>query len=85
MATSKTNKTKSAKAKGEKAGAVVAAHSRVAVGGTVFLFAVHLTDRRIEIDRHRRVARTGARRPCPADRLGDDFVELADMPERERA
>ena len=64
---------------------VVAESTGVAVGGAVFGFAVHLADRRVQIDRHRRAAGPGARRPGPPDRLGDHGVELADVTEGERA
>ena len=57
----------------------------VAVGGTVLGLAVHLADRRVQIDRHRAGARSRAQRPSPSERLGDHRVELADVAERERA
>lgn len=39
---------------------VVAEDPRVAVGGALLLLAVHLTDRGVQVDRHRGLPRTGA-------------------------
>ena len=62
---------------------VVAELAGVAVGGALFGLAVHLTDRRIQIDCHRPVAWADPEAPRTPDRLGDHRVELADMPEGE--
>ena len=58
--------------------------ARVAVRGAVFVFAVHLTHRRVEIDCHWIGARSRAEAPRAPQRFADHPVELADMTERER-
>ncbi len=63
---------------------VITQHFRIPIPGALFLFPVHLTDRRIDIDHQPPVAGTRTERPGTAQRLGDHLVELADMPERER-
>ena len=62
---------------------VVTQHPRVAVAGTVFLFAVDFTDRRVDIDHEAPTGGPGACAPRPAQRLTDDAVELPDAAERE--
>jgi hypothetical protein len=64
---------------------VVAEDSAVAVGGALLLLAVHLTDRRVEVDHRLLAPRPGTERPGPPDRLGDHRVELANVPEGEGA
>lgn len=56
----------------------------VAVRGAVLGLAVHLTDRRVHVDRHRLGGGPGTASPGTADRLGDHLVELADVTEGER-
>src|SRR5918994_1143980 len=57
----------------------------VAVGGAALVVAVDLTDGGVHIDSHGPIAGAGTRGPCPShDGLGD-AVELANMPEGERA
>ncbi len=58
--------------------------ARVAIGGALLVVAVHLADRRVEIDHQLVVAGPRARRPCPTQRFRGNLVELAEMPERER-
>ena len=62
---------------------VIAEHVGVAEPGTLFLFAVDRTDRRVDVDHQRIGAGTGTGRPRPLQGLADDGFELADMPERE--
>jgi hypothetical protein len=45
--------------------------------------AVYLTDEAVDIDDQPLAAGAGAQLPCAAERLAQDAVELADMPERE--
>src|SRR5207245_8786553 len=49
------------------------------VPGAVLGEAVRLADRRVEIDRQRRRAGSGAGRPGPGEQLAADPVELADV------
>jgi hypothetical protein len=46
---------------------------------------VHLTDRGIQIDGQRLVARSSASRPRPIQDRGEETIQLADVTERERA
>jgi hypothetical protein len=63
----------------------VAQHPGVAVGGPLLVVAVDLADGGVDVDRHRRLAGTGAGRPRPAQGDLGDSVELADVAEGERA
>ena len=49
------------------------------VDGTFLLEAVRLADRRVEVDRERRIAGTGTGSPGPRQELPGDAVELADV------
>jgi hypothetical protein len=64
---------------------VVAEGVGVAVGGALLCVAVHLAHRGVQVHRHRLM--TGARpsRPRPGKDLLGEPVELADVPEGERA
>jgi hypothetical protein len=64
---------------------VVAALAGVAERRPLLGAAVNLADEAVDIDDQAPVARPGARRPCPPERLAEHAVELADVPERERA
>ena len=57
----------------------------VPVAGALLVIAIDLADERIDIDDEPIVARAGARRPRALEALSQHPVELADMPERERA
>ena len=63
---------------------VIAEPFRVAVRGALFVFAVNLTDRRVQIHDQRPVAGAGASGPRPPERSAQHGVELADVTERER-
>lgn len=54
---------------------------RVAVGGADLVLAVHLADRRVEVDDE--AIRETEKRPGAGDRLSDHGVELADVAEGE--
>jgi len=64
---------------------VISQHARVTIRGALLGFAVHLCDRRVEID-HQVLTLTGsgARRPRVGQQAAAHSVELADMAERER-
>ena len=64
---------------------MVAALAGVAVRGALLVVAVDLADERVDVDDQPPVAGAGARRPRARERLGEHAVELADVPERERA
>ena len=65
---------------------VIAAHARVAVlPGALLGEAVGLADRRIEVDRERRRARSRSGRPGAGEQLAADAVELADVAPAEAA
>ena len=53
--------------------------------GTLFEVPVDLTDRRVDVDHQRRVARSGTRSPGPLQRVADHRFHLPAMPERERS
>ena len=55
-----------------------------AVRGALFLFAVDLADRGVQIDRQRRTARACSQLPCASQRARQHRFELADVTERER-
>ncbi len=55
-----------------------------AVRGSLFLFAVDLADRGVQIDRQRRTARACSQLPCASERARQHRFELADVTERER-
>ena len=63
---------------------VVAEHLGVAIGGPGLGLAVDLANGGVDIDHQAGQARPGPQRPCPAQALGDDGVQLADMAETER-
>ena len=56
-----------------------------AVRGALFLFAVDLADRGVQIDRQRRTARACSQLPCASQRARQHRFELADVTERDRA
>jgi hypothetical protein len=62
---------------------VVAAHAGVAEPSTLLLAAEHLADERIDIDDRALACRAGACSPRAGERVAQDAVKLADMPERE--
>ena len=65
---------------------VIAAHARVAVvPGALLRQAVGLTDRRVEVDRERRVTRSRPVRPGAGEQCAADAVELADVAPAEAA
>ena len=64
---------------------MIAALVGVAERGALLVAAVDLTDKRIDVDDQSLIARAGARRPRPRQAPGEHAIELADMPERERA
>ena len=65
---------------------VIAAHARVAVlPGALLRQAVGLADRRIEVDRERRRARSRPGRPGAGEQLAAEAVELADVAPAEAA
>ena len=65
---------------------VIAAHARVAVvPGALLRQAVGLTDRRVEVDRERRVTRSRPGRPGAGEQCAADAVELADVAPAEAA
>ena len=64
---------------------VVAKHPGVAVGGAALVVAVDLADGGIHVDRHRLLAGPGARRPGLGEGVLGGSVQLADVPEGERA
>ena len=57
--------------------------TRVSVSGALFVFADHLTDRRVDVD-NQRCNRSDTRSPRALKPYAVDGFELADMPERER-
>jgi hypothetical protein len=64
---------------------VISQDFRVPVGGALFQFAVHLADRRVDVDHQPAAPRPApSDRPRPADGLGDHRVELSGVPETER-
>jgi hypothetical protein len=63
---------------------VVAAHPGVAEGGTLLAAPEHLADERVDVDHEALVARAGAESPGARERIGQDPVELPDVPKRER-
>jgi hypothetical protein len=60
-------------------------HPGVAVGGALLGVAVDLTDRGVDVDEHRRIARSCSRLPRAGERRLGHLVELADVPERQTA
>jgi hypothetical protein len=64
---------------------VVAEHARVAVGRALLEIAADLADEAVDVDHQPAVARAGAGLPRARQRLRQQPVELADMPEGERA
>ena len=64
---------------------VVAQQLRVAVGGALLQAAADLADEAVDIDHQPPVAGAGAGLPRPLERLAEQRVELAHVPERERA
>ena len=64
---------------------VVAEPMGVAVGGALLCVAVHLAHRGVQVHRHRPITRARPSRPRPAQELVGEPVELADVPEGERA
>ena len=65
---------------------VIAAHARVAVlPGALLRQAVGLAERRIEVDRERRRARSRSGRPAAGEQLAAEAVELADVAPAEAA
>jgi len=63
---------------------VVAAPAGVAERRALLAVAVDLADEAVDVDHQTPVAGTGPRLPRPLERLGQQPVELTDMPERER-
>jgi len=63
---------------------VVATHPRVAEGRALLLGTEHLADERIDIDDQAPLAGAGPRSPGALKCLGQDAVELADVPETKR-
>src|SRR5665213_2724300 len=63
---------------------MLAEHPGVAIGSTLFLLPIDLLDRRVDVDGHWRVLRTGPERPCPRQHLLTQGIELADVSEGER-
>jgi hypothetical protein len=59
---------------------MLAEHLGVAIGGTVFLFPVHLADGRVDVDGHRGLSRSGTESPSSREQLLAQSVELADVP-----
>ncbi len=64
---------------------VVPVELGVAVGGALLVVAADLTDEAVDVDHQPAVARAGAGLPGPLDRPAQQRVELADVPERQRA
>ena len=64
---------------------MIAPHLGVAEHAALLAEAVGLTDGGVDIDRHRRVARTGSGGPGPGQQLASHLVELASVPPAERA
>jgi hypothetical protein len=64
---------------------VIAATAGVAKPGALLVIAMNLTDKRININNQPVAAGAGAGRPRARQAVGQDAIELADMPERERA
>lgn len=64
---------------------VIAEQLGVAVAGALLEVAVHLADEAVDVDHQSAVARAGAGQPRPLQRPAQQRVELAHMPERERA
>jgi hypothetical protein len=64
---------------------VISVGARVPVAGALLLIAVDLADEAVQIHDQRPTARTRARLPRPRERNVQHPVELANMPERERA
>ncbi len=64
---------------------VIAANAGVAERGALLLGSEDLADEGVDVDDQTTVARAGARGPRASERLAQDAVELADVPERERA
>jgi hypothetical protein len=64
---------------------VVAELTRVPVAGALLRVAVHLADERVEVEHQPPLTGAGARLPRASQRLGQDAVELAHVPEGERA
>ena len=62
---------------------VIAELVRVAISGALFVFAVDLTNRRVDID-HQRIVRANTASPRPLQRLTVDRFELTDVTEGER-
>ena len=56
----------------------------VPVAGALLVIPIDLADERIDVHDKPILARTGARRPCPTQAVGEYPVKLANMPERER-
>jgi hypothetical protein len=59
--------------------------SLLGVGGALFVVAVHLAHRGVQVDRHGPITGASTSRPRSAQELLAEPVELADMPEGERA
>jgi hypothetical protein len=63
---------------------VIAELLGVSVGRALLVIAVDLPDEAVDIDHQTLTCRAGALSPRPPQRLVEDMVELAHMPERER-
>ncbi len=64
---------------------VVAEQPGVAVGGTLLQAPADLADETVDVDHQPPVTRAGAGLPRALKRLPEELVELAHVPERERA
>jgi hypothetical protein len=64
---------------------VIAKPAGVAVAGALLGVTVDLADEAVDVDHEAALARPRARPPRAEQRLAEDPVELADMPERKRA
>ncbi len=64
---------------------VVAAPAGVAERGALLGAAEHLANERVDIDHEALVARAGASLPGTSQRVCQNAIELADVPERQRA
>ncbi|MDP9346199.1 MAG: hypothetical protein M3P44_10820, partial [Actinomycetota bacterium] len=64
---------------------VITALAGVAKRCALLFAAVNLADERVDVDDQPAGRRSGARLPRARERVGQDAVELADMPKRERA
>ena len=64
---------------------VIAAPTGVTEAGALLGIAVDVADEAVDVDDQSAVARAGPGAPRTCERLGEQPVELADMPEREGA